>query len=348
MSNTFGDHSTGQPSGKIEVDQLEDIHKLEEINEFLVVERMFSVDVANPSFGLANISPRTHDLEGNKSKVERAAKIFKDRRVNIAVFPEFSLSGYFWDDYEDCKAYMDTTVLEEHYDWIESSLKPLLDENLREIILNSLTRGPDGKFYNTTTVIGEGNDYSNPENSYHKVFLPGIEKKYTVSGQDNRLVVDGPFGRFGFSTCYDYLFSELLREYAFEDHVDAIIQTAAWRAVARRDYPSMNVRTDQYYGDLWNMVMPASSATHQIWTIACNSVGNHDISGATFWGGSGIWAPSGLKLVQGSHLHEELLIVHNVDIKNQRRQEKDDFDYAFDFLQIYRRMEGVATVSAIK
>ena len=35
----------------------------------------------------------------------------------------------------------------------------------------------------------------------------------------------------------------------------------------------MNLRTDHYYGELWDYVMPASSATNQVWTIACNAVG---------------------------------------------------------------------------
>ncbi|WP_300007004.1 hypothetical protein [Pseudonocardia sp.] len=55
----------------------------------------------------------------------------------------------------------------------------------------------------------------------------------------------------------------------------------------------MNLRTDRYYDDLWDYVLPAASATNQVWTIACNAVGSHGVTGAPFWGGSGIWAPSG-------------------------------------------------------
>jgi predicted amidohydrolase len=146
------------------------------------------------------------------------------------------------------------------------------------------------------------------------------------------------FGRFGFTTCYDYLFTDLLREYSMGDNVDAIIQLASWRAASLRDYPGMNVRTDRYYGELWDMVMAASSATNQVWTIACNAVGRHAISGAAFWGGSGIWAPSGLKLIQASYFNEELLIVHNLDIHGEREVELEDFDYGIDFRAIYKPM----------
>src|SRR5690606_30943257 len=133
------------------------------------------------------------------------------------------------------------------------------------------------------------------------------------------VVEGGRFGRYGFTTCYDYLFTNLLRQYAFEDQVDVILQLACWRGLSRRDYPGMNVRTDLYYGALWDVILPASSAMHQVWTIACNAVGRHEISGAAFWGGSGIWAPSGMKLFQASHVNEELFVIHNLDIVGERQ-----------------------------
>ena len=285
------------------------------------------------------------DIEANKDMILRAARTFKERGVNIAVFPEFCLSGYFWDEREDCLAYMRDAVAEQHGDWIEGELQPLIGGDLEAIVLNNLTAAPDDddRFLNRTFVVGTDADYLADENTYDKVFLPGIEKQFTDSGRDDRLVLDTRHGRLGFTTCYDYLFSELLREYSMREEVDAIVQIASWRAAGGRDYPGMNLRTDHYYGELWDTVMPASSATNQIWTIACNAVGRHAVSGAEFWGGSGIWAPSGLCLIQGSHVNEELLVVHNVDIEGARDSEKDDFDYAFDFKQVFRPLEGGRT-----
>ena len=309
---------------------------------FLVVERAFSQDDSMPSVGVANIHAVVPGIEENKAKIEKACRVFKERGVNVAVFPEFCLSGYFWEDEDACWDYMEQAVTERHLDWIDDRLRPLLDDGFRAIILNNIARGPGRKFRNATFIVAD--DIKDPladEFSYHKVFLPGIEKTYTESGRDDRLIVSGREGheKLGFTTCYDYLFNDLLREYAVVDEVDAIVEIASWRAAATRDYPGMNVRTDLYYGDLWDNVMAASSATNQVWTIACNAVGRHGVSGVTFWGGSGIWAPSGLKLIQASHFNEELLVVHNLDVKGALRQEKDDFDYSFDFSQVYRPME---------
>ncbi len=320
---------------------LNQVHPIERVDEFLVVERIFSEDAGLPSVGLGNIHAEVPNIEGNKEKILRACQIFKERGANAAIFPEFCLSGYFWEDENACWDYMNEAVTENHRDWIDDTLKPLLDDEFRVIVLNNISRGPDRKFYNKTFLVNKLDfDYLDPHNSYNKVFLPGIEKIYTQTGRHDRLTVDSTegFGRFGFTTCYDYLFTELLREYSIGDNVDAIIQLASWRASALRDYPGMNVRTDLYYGELWNMVMAASSATNQVWTIACNAVGQHEISGAIFWGGSGIWAPSGLKLIQASYFNEELLIVHNLNIHGERQVERDDFDYGLDFRNIYQPM----------
>jgi predicted amidohydrolase len=313
---------------------------IEIVDGFPVIERVYSDDPAGLSVGLANIAAVVPDVEANKEKVLRAARIFKERRVNFAIFPEFCLSGYFWEEEHRCSSYMSDAVTENHVDWLERELKPLLDDEFVGVILNNLGVGRSGRFLNKTFVLTTGFDYLALEHTYEKVFLPGIEKRYTDSGRDDRLVIAGARGRFGFTTCYDCLFTDLLREYAIVDRVDAIVEVASWRAAATRDYPGLNVRTDHYYGDLWNTVLPASAATTQTWVIACNAVGTHRISGASFWGGSGVWAPSGLCLIQASHTSEELLIVHNLDIVGARKSEQEDFDYAIDFNAIYRPMAG--------
>jgi predicted amidohydrolase len=120
------------------------------------------------------------------------------------------------------------------------------------------------------------------------------------------------------------------------DDVDAIVELASWRSSARRDYPGLNIHTDHYYGDLWDSVLPAAAATNQTWVIACNAVGTHGVTGATFWGGSGIWAPSGLELIRASNVDDELLVVHNLDIKGARENEHESFNFAIDFSEIYR------------
>jgi predicted amidohydrolase len=307
---------------------------------FRVTERFFSGNNSLPSIGIAQLHAIVPDIEANKDKIIRAVEVFKERKVNMAIFPEFALSGYFWEDEVECRKYMDQAVIENHMDWVNKTLMSYRDDTFRGCILNNIRKGSGSKYYNSTYIIGGDGDILNPDRMYDKIFLPGIERIYTETGGDDALVVDGPTGRFGFTTCYDICFSQLVLEYAKIDKVDAIIEMASWRGLAFRDYPGMNVGTDLYYAHLWDMLICAMAATNQVWIIACNAVGRHGISGAAFAGGSGLWAPSGMKLLQASRFNEELLIIHNVDIQGQRAIEKDDFNYALDFGEIYRPVEG--------
>ena len=75
---------------------------MEQAGDFLVVERIYSKDASMPTVGLANIHAVVPGIEENKAKIERACRVFKQRGVNVAVFPEFSLSGYFWEDEAAC------------------------------------------------------------------------------------------------------------------------------------------------------------------------------------------------------------------------------------------------------
>ena len=109
---------------------------MERVDEFLVAERSYSDDESKLSVGLANIHADVPGIDANKDKILRAASIFKQRGVNIAVFPEFCLSGYFWGEREDCLAYMKQAVAENHAGWIESELQPLLGDDLEAIAVS--------------------------------------------------------------------------------------------------------------------------------------------------------------------------------------------------------------------
>jgi len=338
LSGTFQGAETGRDRVNPETEE----------GGFRVTERFFSDDESRLSLGIANIHAVVPDIEANKDKIAHAVELFKEKRVNVAIFPEFSLSGYFWEDRDACRRYMDQAVIENHLDWVEGTLKPLLDDHLRAVVLNNLRKGPGGKYFNSTFVVNREYDVMEEKIRYDKVFLPRLEQDYTVSGGDDVLILDSPHGRFGFTTCYDICFSQLVLEYAKLDKVDAIIELASWRAQALRDYPGMNVGTDLYYGSLWDMLLPAMAAMNQVWIIACNAVGRHGVTGAGFWGGSGLWSPSGLNLLKASHVNDELLVVHNVDIRGQRAREKDDFNYALDFNAIYRPVHGKRTFTRIE
>jgi predicted amidohydrolase len=173
---------------------------------------------------------------------------------------------------------------------------------------------------------------------YDKTFLPGIENIYERSGQNDALVIRTPWGGFGFTTCYDMCFSQLYGSYAMEDRVDGVIELASWRGPAVRAYPMMNIRTEEYYGYQWNLMAAARAASNQIWMIGCNAVGVQHKPGYTFWGGSGLWAPSGIRLFQASTTQEQLCMLYRVDIRGEVDAEDNAFDFYDSFIKVYREI----------
>ncbi len=310
--------------------------------EFRFLERWYSHDNEKITIGIANISAHVPDINTNKQKILSAIKLFKEKQVNMILFPEFSLGGYFWEDEPACWKYMDQVVLDNHTTWIKEVIEPEFDDTLQYVVLNNIRKSINGdkKYLNTTFIIQPGFDINNFDLTYNKTFLPGIENTYTVTGLDDRLILETQWGRFGFCTCYDFCFPRLLMGCALFDEPDAIIAISSWRGSGERNYPMINVKNDHYYGYLWDILMPAMAAVNQSWVISCNAVGTHSISNAQFWGGSGIWAPSGLQMIQASHKEDELIVVHNIDLVGERQFEKDDFDYSDDFKKIYKTIEG--------
>ncbi len=244
---------------------------------------------------------------------------------------------------------MESFTADKERNWVMDNLYPLLGDELYIIVINNIRESPgkNQKYLNSTFVLNKFVDFTREEYIYDKIMLPGIEKIYCRSGLDDRLVIDTKMGKFGFTTCYDYCFSQLLQEYSRIDHVDAVIEVACWRGTGTRAYKDVNIFTDMYYGYLWDTLMASRSATNQFWTIACNAVGKHEISGEVFWGGSGIWAPSGINIVKASNYNEELLIIRNVDIKGERKKEQDDVNYGIDFGEVYRHLEDKRTFTRL-
>jgi predicted amidohydrolase len=302
-----------------------------------VLRRVFSRNASGVTVGLANLHAVVPDVQANRDKVLESLKVFKSMGVNLAVFPEFALSGYFWDDEAACWPYMRRAALKNQLEWLRREVAPLLDSTLRYVVLNVLRETEEGgKFYNSILVLAKNRQWAAPGADYRKVFIPGIEKTYTVSGEDDRLVLDTEWGRFGFATCYDACFFQPFQEYGLREKVDGMIITASWRGPAERSYPGVGVRTETYYADLWEMVLPSIAAMNQVWVLACNAVGTHAVSGDEFAGRSAVYAPSGIRLVQASGRNEELVVVENLLIGRELDRERGDFNYVEDFFRVYR------------
>jgi hypothetical protein len=248
-------------------------------------------------------------------------------------------------------------VTNEHLAWL-SQIKAKLDGTLRYVVFNNIRlnpQDPGGRFLNSTYVIDKDFDCTDLNSTfneeyriYDKTFLPGIEKQFTLSGERDRLILHTAWGKFGFATCYDMCFAQFFQDYAMIDKVDAMIELASWRGSGKRAYPGMNVATDHYYAVTWDAMAAGQAAFNQCWLIAGNAVGKQSLGDYQFAGGSGFWAPSGMKLLQGSRTSEQLLVVHNIDIVGATEFEHDDFYYYEDFIRIYTPLQKLRTFTRMK
>ena len=309
--------------------------------EFRIIERTFSQDESLPSFLIANIHPTT-DIQDNLNKMEQIIELAHEKGVNILIFPELCISGYIWmtNNNNHVKEHLlncENSRLTAWLNNIKDSLKS--DGSGLEYIFYGNARQVNGDLYNTLFILHNQVDYNREEYLYNKIFVPKEEQRYFRRGSDKRLTIDTKYGRFGFLICYDLCFVELARRYSFTDDADAIITISCWRSEGTREYPEMNIKTDFYYGMLWELMNSSKAAYNQVWSLGANTVGTHEISGVHFWGASGLWAPSGMQLLKASSLKEELLIIRNLDIQKQKYREQDDFNYRIDFENVYREMK---------
>lgn len=307
-----------------------------------IVERMYSDCEQNPTVLIANLHGAVN-TSANLRALEEVIELAHAHGVNIVIVPELAVTGYVWDTprREEVREQLMSGEMNRLSRWVGNVKDSLCTDGkgLEYVFLGNVRQAGD-HLYNSVFILHPGTDHMQEELIYDKVFIPQNEQLYFRRGSDKRLTVDTKWGRMGFMLCYDLCFVELARRYAFTDHVDAIITLASWRSEATREYAPMNVKTDHYYGYLWDLMNSSKAAYNQVWSLGANAVGTHDISEVMFWGGSGVWAPSGLRLLQASNIREELLIIRNLDLHGQRALEHDDFNYRIDFQSVYRKMDA--------
>jgi len=311
----------------------------------MLIEKFFSKNSENISVGIANINSKTGNLEGNKKRIIEALDVFSEKMTNLVIFPEFCLSGYFWEPEKECIPYMENTSLDHLVDWLDHIVRSYINETLQYIVFNGLikTKEDTKKLFNTSIVLDRSGNYFDNDRTYKKTFLHGLEKKYISSGINDMLVLETAWGKFGFLTCYDICFPRFIQELVKMKKVDALIVNAAWRRQGKREYKGLKILEASYYKVQWDMLLPSMACQNQVWVMASNAVGPHSLEGLDYCGGSGIWAPSGINMLKGSDTKEELLILHNIDIVQEVEAERKNYCYIDDFRNIYRELEGLST-----
>ena len=307
----------------------------------IIKEKYYSKKPGNLTAGIANIGSKPGKIEQNKKKILDALDLFTQKKTNLVIFPEYCLSGYFWEPEKECRATIDQKgCLEQLTEWLDMVTQTYVNETLQYIIFNGLSKNDkaDGNYFNTTIVLDRGGKDLDTDRSYRKRFLPESEKKYLTPSDGDTLVLNTEWGKFGFLTCYDICFPTLFHELAHEKKVDGIIVNAAWRKQGTREYKKLKIQDNEYYQVQWDIMIQALAGQNQAWVLAANAVGPHAVKGLDYCGNSGVWAPSGINLIKASDVEDELLILHNIDIIQEVKAEKKDFCFTDDL--IYARKKS--------
>lgn len=205
--------------------------------------------------------------------------------VELAVFPEYALTGYV--DDPRVRAYAqtpDSTVL--------TTIVEAAVETSTNVLVGYL-EGRDASLYNALTYI----DTNGATTTYRKRHLWGDEADLVSPGTE-RVTVDTPIGTAGLVTCYDLNF--VSESAAFADPpVDALLVSGAWPAP---------------YAANWDLLLRARALDGVRWVIGAGRTGAKDLPGTDrteYAGRSAIIRPDGSVLGRLDRRPRDL--VHDVD-----------------------------------
>lgn len=250
--------------------------------------------------GLAQIHPTLGDLEKNRAIALKAIEEARSAGVDLLVFPELALTGYFLKDivpYAACRK--DSPVLAE----LAEASGPMA------LIMGYIEEGPQHLYYNAASMFDSGSLVHH----HRKVYLPTYgmfeEQRYFARG-DRFRAADTRFGRLGVALCED-LWHTSAAYCLWQDGADILVVLASspGRGVTEADKLSISEtweRLNAHYAQMYSQVV-----------IFVNRTGYED--GVNFWGGSEVVGPDGRRLAKAPYL-EPAFVTCKVDLADIRRR----------------------------
>jgi predicted amidohydrolase len=238
---------------------------------------------------VAQIAPVLGDVDRNLALHEKVAREAISQSVNLLVFPELSLTGYFLKDQVPSVALRGGAP----------ALEPLRGLSHRvAMVVGFVEEAPGHRFHNAAAYL-EGGEV---RHIHRKVYLPtyGIfdEQRYLAAGSHIR-AFDTALGRMAILICED-LWHPSAAGIAAWDGAEVILCPSAspGRGLGQAE-PFQNTGT-------WERVIRAYGDLFTCFLVYANRVGYED--GACFWGGSEVVGPAGHSLAKARYLEEALLV----------------------------------------
>lgn len=249
--------------------------------------------------GLAQINPTLGNVGRNLEIFEDYVERALQEKVDLLIFPELALTGYFLRDI------VPEVALQE-----DSPVLKKLRTMSREmaIITGFVEESPDHLFYNAGIYLEEGQ----VRHIHRKVYLPTYgmfdEQRYFARGGKIR-AFDTRLGRLGLLICEDvWHFSTAY--VAFQDGADFLINLGSSPSRGLEGNGKLAI------SDTWETLNKSCARLFSQFVFFVNRVGYED--GVNFWGGSEILDPEGRRVVKGPYF-EEALVVGEIDTGDLRR-----------------------------
>lgn len=248
--------------------------------------------------GLAQIAPTLGDVAGNLQLHLDTAAQAAAQGVELLVFPELSLTGYWLRE----RAF-DVAIRVEERDPVFAAL--LDASRALDMVVSFVEVDERQRLYITAVYLSGGRLV----HRHRKLYLPtygGFSEGMTFTHGQTVRAFDTRFGRLGLLVCEDFWHASL-PYLLWQDGADVLILISA--SIERGLGPTIS--TSQ-------KVLAINRAYALLYTdfvIHVNRVGEEE--GGCFWGGSTVFGPDATLLVEGPR-DEPALVVGTIDLERLR------------------------------
>jgi len=228
--------------------------------------------VSTPTVAACQTDVADLDPAANLAAVGERLAALDDDAVDIALFPEYALTGFVADErVHDAALARDGTELDRLAAYAGDHDLAVL----AGFVEDTGDDDDDGQYYNTVAYVTPDGDRT----CYRKRHLWAGESAVLAAG-DDAVTVDTPAGEAGLVTCYDLNFVEVSAAFARE-RVDALLVVGAWPGA---------------YSENWRLLLRARALDGVRWVVGCGRTGRRDLPDAPavdYAGRSAVVRPDG-------------------------------------------------------
>jgi predicted amidohydrolase len=250
--------------------------------------------------GLAQVRPRLGDLEHNFEMVRRTVGEGIATGLDLLIFPELALTGYFLKDMvPEVALSLDSREIQE--------LRQLSERI--SLVVGLVEASDDHRYYNAAVYL-EGGEV---RHRHRKVYLPtyGLFDEYRYFARGDRFrAFDTRFGRVGLAICEDLW-------HPSAPYILAMDGAQALLCISNSPARGLTEAEGSDSQLTWERLVRTYGQLYGQYVVYAHRVGFED--GVNFWGGSMVVSPSG-RVIARADQFEEALLTARLDPAEVRRE----------------------------